>query len=567
MEEKSVRNLKAAVGSDHGGFGLKERIKARLAELGVACADAGPADRVAVDYPDYAAGVADMVRSGTADFGALVCTTGLGMAIAANKHEGIRAALCLTPEMAAMARTHNNANVLALAERYTTPEQADAILDAWLAADFAGEERHARRVAKLDALAREPGAGSLAETDPETHVAIGREIRRQRTAINLIASENTVSRAVREAQGSVLTSKYAEGYPGRRWYGGCENADSVERLAADRAKALFGAEHANVQPHCGSAANMAVYFAALEPGDTVLAMSLDHGGHLTHGSPVSFSGRLFRFVSYGVREDDERIDYDAVEQLAETHRPKLIVAGASAYPRRLDFERFRAIADRVGARLMVDMAHIAGLVAAGLHPSPVPFADFATSTTHKTLRGARGGMILCRAAFARAVDRQVFPGLQGGPLMHAIAAKAVTFAEALKPEFKTYAEQVLRNAQAMADVFLKEDVRLVSGGTDNHLLLLDLTSLAMSGRIAAERLDCAGLVVNKNALPFDRLGVAETSGIRLGTPFMTSMGMKEPEARDVAGMIVETLRGDGSDRAVRAMRARTEELALRFALP
>ncbi len=565
MGETFTSSAKAALGSDHGGFGLKERVKARLVERGLAVEDTGPGDRAAVDYPDYALRVAEKVADRSADFGVLVCTTGIGMAVAANKFAGIRAAQCLTPDMAEKARTHNDANILVLAERYTSPDEADAILDAWLAAAFTGEERHARRVAKMTLSDGGAETGpSLAETDPETHAAIEREIRRQRTSINLIASENTVSRAVREAQGSVLTNKYAEGYPGKRWYCGCENADVVERLAVERAKALFGAEHANVQPHCGSAANMAVYFAMLEPGDTILAMSLDHGGHLTHGSQASFSGRFFNFVSYGVDKDDERIDADAVERLAVEHRPRMIVAGASAYPRTIDFERFRRIADQVGALLLVDMAHIAGLVAADCHPNPVPFADFVTSTTHKTLRGARGGMVLCRETHAKAIDRQVFPGLQGGPLMHAIAAKAVTFAEAMKPTFKDYIRQVIRNAQAMAEAFRAEGLRLVSGGTDNHLMLVDLAALDMSGAAAAERLDRAGLIVNKNALPFDPRSMFATSGIRLGTPFMTSMGMKEAEAKTIAGMIVETLRGGDDEAELQAMRARVEGLAMRF---
>ncbi len=377
--------------------------------------------------------------------------------------------------------------------------------------------------------------------DAELFEAMQHELGRQRENIELIASENFVSEAVMEAQGGVLTNKYAEGYPGRRYYGGCEFVDVAENLARDRAKELFGAEHANVQPHSGAQANMAVYFTILEAGDTVLGMNLSHGGHLTHGSPVNFSGVQYNFVEYGVDKDTEHIDYDVVAALAKEHKPKLIVAGASAYPRTIDFAKFREIADSVGAYLMVDMAHIAGLVAAGLHPNPVEHAHFVTTTTHKTLRGPRGGMILCKEEFAKAIDKSIFPGIQGGPLMHVIAAKAVAFGEALQPEFKDYQAQVIKNAQALAKGLEEEGLRIVSGGTDNHLLLVDLRGIDITGKAAEHALDEAGITVNKNTIPFDPASPFVTSGIRLGTAAMTTRGFKEDDMGEVARLIGRVL--------------------------
>ncbi|EPE62749.1 serine hydroxymethyltransferase [Exiguobacterium sp. S17] len=377
--------------------------------------------------------------------------------------------------------------------------------------------------------------------DAELFEAMQHELARQRENIELIASENFVSEAVMEAQGGVLTNKYAEGYPGRRYYGGCEFVDVAENLARDRAKELFGAEHANVQPHSGAQANMAVYFTVLEAGDTVLGMNLSHGGHLTHGSPVNFSGVQYNFVEYGVDKDTEHIDYDVIAALAKEHKPKLIVAGASAYPRTIDFAKFREIADSVDAYLMVDMAHIAGLVAAGLHPNPVEHAHFVTTTTHKTLRGPRGGMILCKEEFAKAIDKSIFPGIQGGPLMHVIAAKAVAFGEALQPEFKDYQAQVIKNAQVLAQGLEEEGLRIVSGGTDNHLLLVDLRGIDITGKAAEHALDAAGITVNKNTIPFDPASPFVTSGIRLGTAAMTTRGLKEGDMREVARLIGRVL--------------------------
>ena len=381
----------------------------------------------------------------------------------------------------------------------------------------------------------------LQQVDGEVFSAIQKETERLEGNLELIASENVVSEAVLEAQGCVMTNKYAEGYPGKRYYGGCEFVDEVETLAIARAKELFGADHANVQPHSGSQANMTIYLSVLKPGDCYLGMNLAHGGHLSMGSPVNFSGILYRAIPYGVTEKTETIDYDEVERLAREHRPKLIIAGASAYPRVIDFPRFRKIADQVGALLMVDMAHIAGLVAAGLHPSPVPYADFVTTTTHKTLRGPRGGMVLCRAEHAKTIDSKVFPGLQGGPLMHVIAAKAVALKEALSPEFKVYQQQIVKNAQVLSQALVRQGFRLVSDGTDNHLMLVDLRKSELTGKVAQETLDKARITVNRNAVPFDTRSPFVTSGIRIGTPAVTTRGMKEKEMESIADFIGRAL--------------------------
>ncbi len=401
---------------------------------------------------------------------------------------------------------------------------------------------------------------SLAETDPQIKEVVDNERNRQMNVIELIASENLVSNAVLEAAGSVLTNKYAEGYPGKRYYGGCEFVDVAENLARNRVKQLFDAEHANVQPHSGSQANTAVYFSVLKPGDTVMGMDLAHGGHLTHGSPVNFSGKLYSFVSYGVDPKTEVIDYDQVRALAKEHKPKLIVAGGSAYPRAINFEIFRAIADDVGAYLMTDMAHFAGLVAAGLHPSPVPYSTFVTSTTHKTLRGPRGGMILCTKDMAQDIDKAIFPGIQGGPLMHIIAAKAVAFKEALEPSFKQYQEQIVKNANALAKELLALGYRLVSGGTDTHLILLDLTPKNITGVQAETVLDSVGIAVNKNAIPFDKRRPTITSGIRIGTPAITTRGMKEDEMKVVASLIDATLSSKDDKTELKKVAQRVKEL-------
>ncbi len=409
-----------------------------------------------------------------------------------------------------------------------------------------------------------PQLRRIDDVDPEIRRVLMDEEKRQMDVIELIASENIVSRAVLEAAGSVLTNKYAEGYPGKRYYGGCEVVDVAENLARDRAKEIFGAEHANVQPHSGAQANTAVYFAVLKPGDTVLGMNLAHGGHLTHGSPVNISGQYYNFVAYGVDPQTETIDYDQVRSVALEHRPKLIVAGASAYPRIIDFKRFRDIADECGSLLMVDMAHIAGLVAAGLHPSPVPYAQFVTTTTHKTLRGPRGGMILCTEEWAAAIDKAVFPGIQGGPLMHIIAAKAVAFKEALEPSFKDYQSQVVKNAKALAEALKGYGFRLVSGGTDNHLMLVDLTPKGVTGRQAEQSLDKVGITVNKNSIPFDKRKPTVTSGIRIGTPAVTTRGMKEPEMELIASLIDRTLRDRENEDSLKDISEQVKALTSRF---
>ena len=407
---------------------------------------------------------------------------------------------------------------------------------------------------------------ALDQIDPDIADIIRAETERQSRNLELIASENFVSEAVLEAVGSVLTNKYAEGYPGRRYYGGCEVVDRAEELAIARARELFGAEHVNVQPHSGSQANMAVYFTLLKPGDTVLAPNLAHGGHLTAGSPMSFSGKLYAIVPYGVRKDTERIDLDQVRDLARQHRPKLVIAGGSAFPRAIDFKPFREIADEVGAALMADIAHPAGLVAAGLHPSPVPYADFVTTTTHKTLRGPRGGMVMCRTAYAKDLDRTVLPGIQGGPLMHVIAAKAVAFREAQAPEWRAYQRQIVANAHALAEALMARGHRLVSGGTDTHLMLVDLTARGITGKDAQEGLDRAWITVNKNGIPFDTKGPMVTSGIRIGTPAVTTRGMKEPEMVAIAACIDRVLTGLGNDAVEAAVRAEVAELTGRFPL-
>jgi glycine hydroxymethyltransferase len=404
----------------------------------------------------------------------------------------------------------------------------------------------------------------LKQTDPDVFDAIQKETQRLEGNLELIASENVVSEAVLEAQGSVMTNKYAEGYPGKRYYGGCEYVDIVESLAIERAKQLFGADHANVQPHSGSQANMTVYLSVLQPGDTYLGMNLAHGGHLSMGSPVNFSGILYKVVPYGVSEKAETIDYDEVDRLAKQHRPKLIIAGASAYPRVIDYAKFRKIADAVGALLMVDMAHIAGLVAAGLHPSPVPHADFVTTTTHKTLRGPRGGLVLCRAEHAKSIDSKVFPGMQGGPLMHVIAAKAVALKEALSPAFKDYQAQIVRNAQALARSLTAKGFRLTSGGTDNHLMLMDLRASELTGKVAQETLDKARITVNRNAVPFDTRSPFVTSGIRIGTPAVTSRGMRETEMEIIGDFIARALNHVSDQSVIASIAKEVGELCARF---
>jgi RpiB/LacA/LacB family sugar-phosphate isomerase len=561
------RPLRVALGADHGGVDLKKAVHEHLARKGYVVTDFGVNSKESVDYPDYAQSVCNTVASHEADFGILMCTSGIGMSIAANRFPQIRAALLDNADDARVTRQHNNSNVLCMGSSRVDAAAAPRILDAFLSTQFEGG-RHERRVEKLEHLGTGAVATvSLSEADPEIFAAIEAEGLRQFENIELIASENFTSRAVMEAQGSCLTNKYAEGYPGRRWYGGCENVDVVELLAIDRAKQLFGAEHANVQPHSGSQANMAVYFSVLQTGDRILTMDLSHGGHLTHGNKANFSGRLFDIVHYGVSPTDERIDYDALAKVALEVKPKMITAGASAYPRVIDFEKMRAIADSVGAYLFVDMAHIAGLVAAGVHPSPVELADFVTTTTHKSLRGPRGGLILCKAKYAKGVDGQVFPGCQGGPLEHVIAAKAVCFLEALKPSFKTYAAQIVSNAKALAAQLTHHGYRIVSGGTDNHLMLVDLRPKNLNGKQAQEALDHAGITVNKNGIPFDTEKITLGGGIRIGTPAVTTRGMKEEEMMEIADLIHRALSHIDQPAELAAIRENVKALTRRFPLP
>ena len=559
------RPAAVAIGADHAGFELKEALKQFLTQHGVSVADFGASSGESSDYPDFAQAVGQSVAQRKAHFGVLVCTTGLGMSIAANKVPGVRAALVADEGTAALARQHNNANVLCLAAKATPLDLARRIVEVFLNTPFEGGQ-HERRVNKMETQFVRRDL-KLRTVDPEIANAIEHERVRQQENIELIASENFTSPAVMEAQGSVLTNKYAEGYPRKRWYGGCENMDVIEQLAIDRAKKLFGAGHANVQPHSGSGANMAVYFAVLKPGDKMLTMDLSHGGHLTHGNKANFSGRFFEIVHYGVRKEDERIDYDQLARMARELKPRMITVGASAYPRIIDFARMGEIAREVGAYLLADIAHIAGLVATGLHPSPMAHADFVTTTTHKTLRGPRGGLILCGEKFAKEIDSQVFPGIQGGPLMHVIAGKAVCFHEALQPSFRSYQEQIVKNAAALADGMKRNGYRLVSGGTDNHLMLVDVGSRGVTGKECQAALDEAGITVNKNTIPFETRSPFQASGIRLGTPAVTTRGMKEAEMEAIADMISEVLLDIKNVEAAHKVRTRVRELTARFPLP
>ncbi len=559
--------MKIALAADHGGFELKAKIIARLQAEGIEIQDVGTDSAESCDYPDFGAPAARLVSQGDVDQAILICNTGIGMSITANKFPRVRAAVCTTPEMAKLTRIHNFSNVLCLGAENVDDDTSLEILKAWLANEPETGGRHERRVNKMKALGKRVGdAAALYDNDPELYKTVRDETVRQRNNIELIASENIVSQAVREVQGSRLTNKYAEGYPGKRWYNGCEIVDEAERTAIDRAKQLFGAEHVNVQPHSGSGANMAVYYSVLEPGDKILAMSLAEGGHLTHGHPMNFSGRFFHVIPYGVSKETEQIDYDEVQRLAEEHQPRMLVAGASAYSRIIDFKRLKKIAESVGAILTVDMAHIAGLVAAGCHPSPVPDADFVTTTTHKTLRGPRGGMVLCKEKFAADLDRQVFPGIQGGPLMHVIAAKAVAFGEALTPEFRAYQEQIVKNAAALSEAMQANGFRIVSGGTDNHLMLVDVGANGFTGKDVANALDKASITANKNGIPFDEKSPFVTSGVRLGTPAVTTRGMKEAEMEQIAAFIKAVTENMDRKEQLTAIRRDVIAFANRFPL-
>ena len=556
------------IGTDHGGFELKEAVLSHLKGKGYDVEDVGCFSKESVDYPDYAALVAGAVATGRKDLGILCCTTGIGMSVAANRYAGVQAAVVMNPDLAARTRVHNDTNVLCLAGDFTSGPEGAAIVDAWLGASFESGGRHERRVRKMNACGVPVSAPHVAVTDPAIFHIIEEEAARQSGNIELIASENFASKAVQQAQGSCLTNKYAEGYPGRRWYGGCENVDKAETLAIERAKELFGAKFANVQPHSGSQANAAVYFSVLDPGDKILTMDLAHGGHLTHGHFANFSGKLYEVKHYGVSVENETIDYDKLAIIAKEYQPKMITAGASAYSRIIDFPRMREIADSVGAYLFVDMAHIAGLVAAGVHPSPLEHAHFVTTTTHKSLRGPRGGLILTNDEdLAKKIDSMVFPGIQGGPLMHVIAAKAVCFHEALQPGFKEYQVQVVKNATALAKHLGGLGYRIISGGTDNHLFMVDLRPQGLNGKLVQETLDKAGITVNKNSIPFDTESPFKGGGIRIGTPAVTTRGMKEADMAVVGDLIHEAIQNHGNAEKLEAMRLRVLELNERFPLP
>lgn len=559
--------LKLGIGTDHGGYGQKEMLKKALSAKNIQIVDFGPcAVNSEDDYPDFASRVCKALLRKEIDCGILICRSGVGMSINANRFHGIRAALVETVEKARLSRCHNASNVLVTGGDKMSDAEMLAIVESWLGEKFSQEERHVRRLRKIEQNSYDEIA-AIRGVDPEVAAIIDREQARQNRGLELIASENFASTAVRAAAGSVLTNKYAEGYPGKRYYNGCVHVDEVEALAIERACKLFGAEAANVQPHSGSQANMAAYFALLEPGDKVLGMSLDHGGHLTHGHKVNFSGRTYQFIGYGVDPKTETLNYDQIAELAREHKPKLLLAGASAYPRIIDFARLRQIADEVGAYLMVDMAHIAGLVAAGLHPSPVPYCDIVTSTTHKTLRGPRGGLILCRESLIKKINSQVFPGIQGGPLMHIIAAKAICFHEALQPEFKQYQKQVVANTACLAAELQKRGFRIVSGGTDNHLMLVDLRPKGVSGKDMATALDYADITVNMNMIPFDPAKPTVTSGIRVGTAAVTTRGMKEPEMVQIAELMTRVAEHVGDEQVYAAVRKEVSAIAAKFPMP
>ena len=521
------------------------------------------------EFPEIAKVTAEAIGSGRLQGAVLVGRSGIGLCMGANRFPCVRAVVATSPEMARLARERYHANVLCMGADDLGASDARACVQAWISASFRGA-RYEESVSRLQNLGAgktgDPVGSDLAQTDTRVAEAIRLEHRRQSENIELIASENFTSPAVMQAQGSCLTNKYAEGYPGRRWYGGCEFVDDVEQAAIDRAKELFGAEHANVQPHSGAQANTAVYFAFLKHGDKILTMDLAHGGHLTHGHPKNFSGMFYTVKHYGVDPKTERVDYDLLEKAAIEFQPKMITVGASAYSRLLDYARMREIADKVGALLFADMAHVSGLVAGGVHPNPVPHADFVTTTTHKGLRGPRGGIILCKAKYAKEIDSMVFPGVQGGPLMHVIAGKAICFLEALKPEFKEYQAQVVRNARALAEGLKKHGYRIVSGGTDNHLMLVDLRPMGMDGKVAQEALDAAGITVNKNSIPFDTASPMKPSGIRLGTPAMTTRGMKESEMFDIANLIHQALQKRNDPAGLEAVRAEVRRLTALFPL-
>ena len=557
-------SISIGIAADHAGFEAKNELVEFLAAKVAEVKDFGPFEYDAADdYPDFAKGLNDALAHGEIDCGILLCKSGIGMSIHANRHHSVRAALVQTEEQAKSSRTHNCSNVLVISGENPNLKE---VIEAWLSTPFSAEERHVRRLTKIENYSNDH-LTAIRSVDPEIAALIEDEYVRQDEGIELIASENITSLAVQAAQGSCLTNKYAEGYPKKRYYNGCDVVDSVEQIAIDRACELFGAEAANVQPHSGSQANMAAYFALVEPGDKIMAMSLDHGGHLTHGMALNFSGKLYDFKHYGVNEETGAIDYDELQAMATEFQPKLIVAGASAYSRTIDFPRLREIADSVNAKLFVDMAHIAGLVAAGLHPSPIPYADVVTTTTHKTLRGPRGGMILCKEEYIKKINSRVFPGMQGGPLEHVIAAKAICFKEALSDEFKAYQANVAANAQVLAKELVARGFNIVSGGTDNHLMMVDLRPKGITGKLLSNVLDEALITVNKNMIPGDPESPFVTSGIRIGTPAVTTRGMGADEMVKIANWIADIAENYENEEVIQRVKAEVVELTRNFPLP
>ncbi len=559
--------LQVVIGTDHGGFKMKEQLRRMLVDSGIDTIDMGAHDiDPDDDYSDFGAAVGEIIAKGEATCGVLICRSGVGMGIVANRYHNVRAAIASDEKAAKLSREHNCSNVLVIPGDIVETDVAKKIVNAWLNTPFTKEKRHIRRLEKIEYKTHDD-IPSVREVDPQIAELLDDEVVRQTDGIELIASENFASCAVRQAQGTVLANKYAEGYPSKRYYNGCEVVDEVETIAIERACKLFGAEAANVQPHSGSQANMAAYFAVIKPGDTIVAMSLDHGGHLTHGHPMNFSGMLYNIVPYGVDKKTETIDYEEIAKLAEKNKPKLIVAGASAYPRTIDFPKLREIADSVGAKLMVDMAHIAGLVAAGVHPSPVPYSDIVTSTTHKTLRGPRSGLILCKEELLKPINSKVFPGLQGGPMMHTIASKAICFHEAMSKDFKAYQKQTVKNAAKLADELVQLGFRIVSGGTDNHLMLVDLRAKHVTGKVVAASLDKAAITVNKNMIPFDPESPFVTSGIRIGTPAVTTRGMKEKDMIHIADFINRAISVQDDDVALKAIAQEVKAMMQNFPMP
>ena len=554
---------KIAITSDHAGYSLKEKIKINLEEHGYGVLDLGTDNGHSVDYPDYGKAIAQNILEGKVGKGIALCGSGIGISISANRFKGIRAALCSNHEMAIQARKHNNANIIALGARNMDYNSATKCVEAFLSTEFEGE-RHERRINKIENNVNN-------YFDEELENTLEKELNRQKNTIELIASENFASKNVMKYQGSVLTNKYAEGYPSKRYYGGCEYVDIAENLAIDRLKKLFECKWANVQPNSGSQANQAVFLALLNPGDTILGMSLSAGGHLTHGAAPNQSGKYFNAIHYGVKRDDGKIDYDEVRTLSKKYKPKMIIAGASAYSSKIDFKLFREIADEVSAYLLVDMAHYSGLIASKVYPDPLPYADVCTSTTHKTLRGPRGGIIISNnEEIGKLIDKAVFPGLQGGPLMHVIAAKAAAFKEALSEDFKKYSEQTLLNAKAICSSLKKNNFKIISGDTSCHMILVDLSNKSVTGKDAEKALDYAGITCNKNSIPFDNKSPFVTSGIRIGTAAGTTRGFKEEEfiyIGDLISKIIDSMKKGEDNMRNTAEQVRNEVLTLCHKFP